>query len=93
MLNKEFNKLLISVFFLIYFIFGLFVYKDYGIGIEEHFQRQNGFYWLKELFIFLNLENLTFLVLQKYESIILLDPSLPNTEFFNFYVEIQLPTN
>ena len=49
MLNKEFNKLLISVFFLIYFTFGLFVYKDYGIGIEEHFQRQNGFYWLKNI--------------------------------------------
>ena len=41
----------------------------------------------------MNLENLTFLALQKYESIILLDPSLPNTEFFNFYgIIFDVPT-
>jgi hypothetical protein len=83
----------IYFFFISYLILGLYIYNDYGVGIEEHFQRKNGFYWLKELFIFLNLENLTFLALQKYESIILLDPSLPNTEFFNFYgIIFDVPT-
>ena len=85
MLNKEFNKLLISVFFLIYFIFGLFVYKDYGIGIEEHFQRQNGFYWLKNILSLLNLQGLEILASDKYQEIRLYDSNLPNSEFFNFY--------
>ena len=84
MLNKEFNKLLISVFFLIYFIFGLFVYKDYGIGIEEHFQRQNGFYWLKNILSLLNLQGLEILASDKYQEIRLYDSNLPNSEFFNF---------
>ena len=39
----------INLFFILYFLLGLLIYKDFGIGIEEHFQRQNGFYWLKEI--------------------------------------------
>ena len=75
----------IHFFFLSYFILGLFIYNDYGVGIEEHFQRKNGFYWLKEILSFLNFENISAITLKKYQSILLLNPSLPNTEFFNFY--------
>ena len=41
----------IYLFFIIYFIIGLSIYKDFGVGIEEHFQRQNGFYWLNHFFL------------------------------------------
>ena len=36
------------IYILLIFIslLGLFTYKHYGIGIEEHFQRKSGFYWL-----------------------------------------------
>ena len=64
---------------------GLLIYSDYGIGIEEHFQRQNGFYWLKKIFTFFRLDDLNFLASEKYNAIISYDPSLPNSEFFNFY--------
>jgi hypothetical protein len=64
---------------------GLLIYSDYGIGIEEHFQRQNGFYWLKKILTFLRLNDLNFLALEKYNAIRSYDPSLPNSEFFNFY--------
>ena len=61
------------------------IYSDYGIGIEEHFQRQNGFYWLKKILTFFRLNDLNFLALEKYNAIRSYDPSLPNSEFFNFY--------
>jgi hypothetical protein len=64
---------------------GLLIYSDYGIGIEEHFQRQNGFYWLKKILTFFRLNDLNFLALEKYNAIRSYDPSLPNSESFNFY--------
>ena len=64
---------------------GLLIYSDYGIGIEEHFQRQNGFYWLKKILTFLRFDDLNFLALEKYNAIRSYDPSLPDSEFFNFY--------
>jgi hypothetical protein len=44
---------------------GLLIYSDYGIGIEEHFQRQNGFYWLKRILTFFRLDDLNFLAFEK----------------------------
>ena len=75
----------IYIFFICYFLLGLLIYSDYGIGIEEHFQRQNGFYWLKKILTFFRLNDLNFLALEKYNAIRSYDPSLPNSEFFNFY--------
>jgi hypothetical protein len=75
----------IHIFFILYFLIGLIIYKDYGIGIEEHFQRQNGFYWLKEILAFLNFDNLALLATDKYQEIRAYDPGLPDSNFFNFY--------
>jgi len=79
------KKILISTFFLIYFLIGFLIYKDFGIGIEEHFQRKNGFYWLKEMFSFFNLNNLKILALEKYVNSTVYDPTLPDSVFFNYY--------
>ena len=79
------NNLIIILTFSIYFLVGIFIYKDFGIGIEEHFQRQNGFYWLKEILSFTNFENLKELANQKYQNILLNNPDLPKASFFNFY--------
>ena len=75
----------IYIFFICYFLLGLSIYSDYGIGIEEHFQRQNGFYWLKKIITFFRLDDLNFLALEKYNAIGSYDSSLPDSEFFNFY--------
>jgi len=75
----------IYIFFICYFLLGLLIYSDYGIGIEEHFQRQNGFYWLNKILTFFRLDDLNFLALEKYNAIRSYDPSLPDSEFFNFY--------
>ena len=36
---------LIFLFFCFYFLIGANIYKDYGISIDEPFQRSSGFYW------------------------------------------------
>ena len=65
--EKKINNLLIYLLFFIYFIIGFSIYKDYGIGIEEHFQRQNGFYWLQKILSILKIDHLSFLALEKYQ--------------------------
>ena len=75
----------IYIFFICYFFLGLLIYKDYGIGIEEHFQRQNGIYWLKKILTHFKLDDLNIIALEKYDAIRFYDPSLPNINFFNFY--------
>ena len=46
-MHVKYKKLFFISLLSIYFCFGILIYDDYGIGIEEHFQRQNGFFWLK----------------------------------------------
>ena len=54
------DHILIIVFCVIYFFVGILTFKDYGVGIEEHFQRKSGFYWLNFILNFTGFENLEF---------------------------------
>ena len=91
--SKEHNSLsfmkkknhIIFIFFFIYLLSGFFLYKDFGIGIEEHFQRQNGFFWLKNISKLFKLENISLLANNELLRIREYDPALPDPEFFNFY--------
>ena len=86
MLKKNFN-LYIKLLFFFYFLLGLLIYKDFGVGIEEHFHRQNGFYWLIQILNLFQLDNISpFLGLaeEKYQEI-LLSSTLPDINIFNFY--------
>lgn len=47
MINFIKNNPLITFLYLIYLIVGLLVIDDFGIGIEEHFQRSSGFFLVK----------------------------------------------
>ena len=92
-MNGKLNfKIFLYFFFLIYFFIGLMIYKDYGVGLEEHFQRQNGFYWLNHFFSLTNFEDFKSLVNMRYQEIISADPNLPDPNFFNFYgIAFDLP--
>lgn len=80
------------LFFSIYLVVGILIYKDFGIGIEEHFQRKNGFFWLKSIFSLTNFEQIKETSNFKYQEILLNNPNLPDTNFFNFYgVTFDLP--
>ena len=91
MYNKQNNLILFTVFS-IYLLIGVFIYKDFGIGIEEHFQRKNGFYWLSYLLSFTNFTELTEISNLKYQEIVATN-QLPDINFFNFYgILFDVPT-
>ena len=84
MLKKNFS-LYIKLLFFFYFLLGLLIYKDFGVGIEEHFHRQNGFYWLIQI---LNLFQLTISVLFRLKRKISrnsLSSTLPDINIFNLW--------
>ena len=59
----------IYAFLSIYLIIGLSIYKDFGIGIEEHFQRKSGFYWLNYILDFTDFDFLKNSAQEKYNQI------------------------
>ena len=48
MIKKDISisKTIIFLLFSIFFAMGTITFKDYGISIDEEFQRRSGFYWL-----------------------------------------------
>ena len=48
MIKKDISisKTIIFLLFSIFFVMGVITFKDYGISIDEEFQRKMGFYWL-----------------------------------------------
>ena len=54
--SKFNNNYITYVFFLLFFIVGFNIYKDYGISIDEDNTRINGFVGLKYLFEIFNID-------------------------------------
>ena len=79
------KNLLIYYILSIFFLFGLFIYKDFGVGIEEHFQRSSGFFWLKYILQFTDFEILKNQVNNKILEINILYPNLPPIEIAKHY--------
>jgi len=54
MLKKDIgiSKSIIFLLFSIFFIVGIITFKDYGISVDEEFQRRSGFYWLNYVLSF-----------------------------------------
>ncbi len=68
-----------------YYLLGIYVYKDFGLGIEEHFQRKLGFYWLNYILDFTSFENLKIVAFGKYEEIKILTPNLVDIKTHFYY--------
>ncbi|WP_075533980.1 glycosyltransferase family 39 protein [Candidatus Pelagibacter communis] len=82
------------IYILLFFIslIGLFTYKHYGIGIEEHFHRKSGFYWLNYILSLGEFENLKKVVDLKLDEIKTFTPRLFPIEKFGYYgVLFDLP--
>ena len=62
--NTKVSFLFIFLFFSLYFIIGLLIYKDYGISIDEPIHRTFGYYWYYWLLKFFSFN---------YENIILVE--------------------
>ena len=71
------NYYYIIFFSIIYFFVGISILKDYGIGIEEHFQRSSGLYWLGELLQFTHFESLKDITANKILDVKTFTPTYP----------------
>ena len=82
------------IYILLIFIslLGLFTYKHYGIGIEEHFQRKSGFYWLNYVLSLGEFESLKKVVELKLDEIKVFTLRLLPIENYGYYgVLFDLP--
>jgi hypothetical protein len=67
--GKKISEKATLLLFPILFFVGLFTYKDYGISIDEEFQRSSGFYWLNYILSFTSFDELKNLVGVKLNQI------------------------
>ena len=83
------NKIYFFIFFS-YFIIGILIVNDYGISVDEEFQRYSGLYWLNYILEFTQFENLKLEVLEKLNNVE--GHTLPNPKDYPFYgVTFDLP--
>ena len=76
--DKKVSEKVTLLLFPVLFFIGLFTYKDYGISIDEEFQRSSGFYWLNYILgytSFEELKNLVGIKLNQIEGFILPSPA------------------
>ena len=90
---KSNNFFFTNIFYFLYlsfFILGLIIFNDFGISIDEEFQRYSGFYWLNYVLKFTPFESLKFIVETKLVEIE--GFTLPNPIDYPFYgVIFDLP--
>ncbi len=91
MKNKNINTLILSSFFTLYFIIGVYTLEDYGVNVEEHTQIYSGFYWLNFIFEYLNI-NFLKASLNEILQNISTDFYLPNPEYFTYGPIFDVPT-
>jgi len=88
--DKKISKNIIYFLFLIFFLIGLFTFRDYGMWTDEEFQRFSGLYWLNYVLNFTSLDELKNILALKLDQII--DFTLPSPEYYSYYgVIFDLP--
>lgn len=88
--NNFFYKNIFYFLFFIFFVSGITVFNDYGISVDEEFQRYSGFYWLNYALQFTPFETVKLNVLNKLNDIS--GYTLPLPEDYPFYgVTFDLP--
>ncbi len=64
--NIDTPKIITLLLFLTFFLVGLLTFKDYGISIDEEFQRSSGLFWLKYVLEFTPFDTLRAEVADKF---------------------------
>ena len=67
--DENISKKVIFLLFSIFFLVGLFTFKDYGISVDEEYGRSAGFYWLNYILSFTSFDELKNLVGTKLNQI------------------------
>ena len=78
-ISKKITFLLFTIFFLV----GIITFKDYGISVDEEFQRSSGFYWLNYVLSFTSFDGLNSVVALKLGQIT--GFTLPSVEGNQYY--------
>ena len=88
--NNFFLKNVFYFLFLSFFALGLSIFKDYGISIDEEFQRYSGFYWLNYVVEFTPFETLKINISNRLDNIG--GFTLPDPRDYPFYgIVFDLP--
>ncbi len=82
LINRK-SSLFLLVFYFFAVFFGLLIFKDYGIHIEEKFHRLNGHYWLNYISKIFNLNELQLITENKILGI--RDYTLSQVSYYNKY--------
>ena len=56
------------IFFVIFTVIGIYIFRDFGFNIDETFTRKSGLYWLNYLADFFNLDHISEISSQKLNS-------------------------
>ena len=67
--DKKISKNITYFLFSIFFLVGLFTFRDYGMWTDEEFQRFSGFYWLNYVLSFTSFDELKNIVAFKIDQI------------------------
>ena len=93
MSKKLYQHRLLIFFSIIYLLIGFLTFKDYGIGIEEHFQRSSGFHWLNFILDGTNFNSLKLIVKNKILELQEFSPELLVLKTSNYYgILFDVPT-
>ena len=88
--DKKISQKIIFLLFSTFFLVGLFTFKDYGISVDEEFQRRVGVYWLNYVLSLTSFNELSNTVALKLAQIT--GFTLPNVEGNQYYgVIFDLP--
>jgi len=88
--DKKISKNITYFLFSIFFLVGLFTFRDYGMWTDEEFQRFSGFYWLNYVLSFSSFDELKNIVAFKIDQIG--DFTLPSPKYHPYYgVIFDLP--
>ena len=88
--NNSIYKKITYIIFPVFFLIGIITYKDYGISVDEEFERRVGFYWLNYVLSFTPFNELISAVSLKLEQIN--GSTLPTAKDNKFYgVIFSLP--
>ena len=82
LINRK-SSLFLLVFYFFAVFFGLLIFEDYGIHIEEKFHRLNGHYWLNYISKIFNLNELQLITENKILGI--RDYTLSQVSYYNKY--------
>ena len=88
--DKKISKNITYFLFSIFFLVGLFTFRDYGMWNDEEFQRFSGFYWLNYVLSFTSFDELKNIIAFKIDQIG--DFTLGHPKYYPYYgVIFDLP--